>query len=144
MLFGVDEIKAIWNTRLEIKHLVIAGAVLSAAVIIFVRSGNGAADWMTPEQGFRQLLENSLFVRPRTKEFLLGHPLLLLGFYFKNPWLILAGMIGQVSIINTFMHAHSPLIISLARTLYGMLFGTAIGIAIIEAYKFVKKRKAQQ
>ncbi len=138
ILFRWEQLKNFWNTRLEIKHFIIAAAILAVGAVLLIRSGNNAAEWMTPDQGLREFLENLLFVRPRTKEFLIGHPLLLLGFYLKNPWLILAGMVGQVSVLNTFLHAHSPLAVSLTRTVFGMIFGFIIGVIFIELYKVIR------
>jgi len=139
ILLEPGRIKELWRTRIETRHLVISAVVLAAAVIVFVRSGNSAAEWLVPDQGFRQMLENSFLVRPRTKEFIFGQPLLLLGFYLRNPWIILAGMIGQVSILNTFMHAHTPLAISIVRTLHGLVLGFIVGTGVVQAYKIAEK-----
>ena len=38
-------------------------------------------------------------------------------------------MVGQVSLINTFLHAHTPVVVSLIRTLYGIVLGGCIGWA---------------
>jgi len=90
------------------------------------------------ELKLRMFLEDFLGVRPRFKEFAIGHPFLWLGFYgiSKNKKsemdriFILAGLIGQVSIINTFCHAHTPLNISLLRTFHGLWLG-AIGGGVL-------------
>ena len=144
VVFKPEQIKRFWNIQIGIKHLFIAAAVMAAAVVLFVRSGNSAADWMVPDHGLRQMLENVLPVRPRTKEFIIGQPLLMLGFYTKNPWIIFAGMIGQASIFNTFMHAHSPLAISLMRTAQGLLLGFVIGFLLIEVLKITRNLMGKQ
>src|SRR5690606_30788711 len=61
----------------------VAGAVLGAAALYYLtRTGNsGLASEL--ELRLRRTLENALGVRPRFKEFLLGHPLLLLGIYLS-------------------------------------------------------------
>jgi len=80
-------------------------------------------------------------VRPRTKEFLIGHPALVIG-----AWMLLTGRmrflplamflatIGQVSIVNTFCHLHSPLLVSLQRTGWGILLGVGLGLLVLRVF----------
>jgi hypothetical protein len=102
---------------------------------MLARSGNFSAEWMHPDNGLRSMLENILTIRPRTKELLLGQPLLYLGFAFGSPLLTLLGFVGQISIVNTFMHAHSPVTVSLLRTIYGQVLGLVAGFAVAFLYK---------
>ncbi len=103
--------------------------------VVLVRSGNLAL-WPASELEIqlRSRLEEFLIIRPRFKEFLIGHPLLLLwgglGVRRGRPWalpLLLAGVIGQVSIINSFVHLHTPLLVTLTRTAHGLWLGAALG-----------------
>ena len=144
IVFRPDELKKILNTGLHVKHLIIAVFAVTACIIIIIRSGNSSPGWLYPDQGLRRFLEDMLVIRPRTKEFLVGQPFMLLGFVLKNPWLLLIGMIGQVSIINTFMHAHSSLSISLIRTFNGLWLGFLIGVIVLEIYKAVKRRMSSK
>jgi hypothetical protein len=114
----------------------LALVVLGAVGLMLVRTGNEAPgavpDW---ELRLRALLESVMQVRPRTKEFLIGHPALVVG-----AWLLLTGRmrflplamflatIGQVSVVNTFCHLHSPLLVSLQRTGWGILLGVGLGL----------------
>src|SRR5262249_25033659 len=82
------------------------------------------------------LLDALLPVRPRTKEFLVGHPafVLALALWFRGrrQWavpLFLVGVLVQVSLLNTFCHIHTPLRLSLIRDVTGLVFGIAIGLA---------------
>ena len=67
---------------------------------------------------------------------LLLHPAALLGtakgwpLWFSNL-LLIAGVIGQGSIIDSFAHYHTPLLISLLRTVNGIFWGGLIGFIII-------------
>ncbi|WP_429313110.1 DUF5693 family protein [Paenibacillus mucilaginosus] len=123
---------------------IVAAAVLAAAGYYYLsRTGNEgqASDW---EKYFRSFLENTLGVRPRTKEFLLSHPLFILGAYLSFKYrsallLILAGVIGQASVVDTFAHLHTPLQISVIRVLYGLGFGTLIGIALIIVWEIITR-----
>jgi len=130
--------------------LAAAGGVLVLILLIYVlRTGNTGVGAVLPlEQQFRTFLENVLVVRPRTKEFLLGHPLLLLLLFtgYRDvcfiPLLVL-GAIGQVSMVNTFAHIHTPLVISLLRGFNGLWLGILGGLVLIglwQAGRYVWKR----
>jgi hypothetical protein len=117
----------------------LAGLIgLTIVGVIVLRSGNDPGVGVSgTEMSFRSLLNKILFVRPRTKEFLFGHPLMVAGlasaFAGKGKWLNLflaAGAIGQASLLNTFCHIHTPLLFSLVRGLLGWLIGGVIGIVL--------------
>jgi len=117
----------------------LALVVLGAVGLMLVRTGNEAPgavpDW---ELRLRALLESVMQVRPRTKEFLIGHPALVVG-----AWMLLIGRtrflplvmflatIGQASVVNTFCHLHSPLLVSLQRTGWGILLGVGFGLLVL-------------
>ncbi|MDK2925328.1 MAG: hypothetical protein PWQ41_1102 [Bacillota bacterium] len=114
-------------------------AVLALAVwVLFNRSGNSSVipipAW---ELKARSFLEAYLFVRPRTKEFLLGHPALVLagaglgrGRWWR-PYLLTLAAVGPASLMNTFTHLHTPFLISLARGLLGLVLGGLLGTLIL-------------
>ena len=41
--------------------------------------------------------------------------------------MLLGGVVGQASMLNTFSHFHTPLIISFERVLIGLAVGLALG-----------------
>jgi hypothetical protein len=137
LIFKPEQLKKALAFRLEVKHVLIALGVLIVFVVLLLRSGNYNVLTSQPEYLVRDGLENLFGYRPRTKEFLLGQPALFLGFYFKNPYLILFGMVGQVSIINTFFHAHSTVVSSAVRSFHGIWFGLLIGWAALWLVKRV-------
>ena len=123
-----------------------AGALLFllAAGFLVLRSGNVDGLVLGFEERTRGLLEALLLARPRFKEFLLGHPLLLLFGGGRGPdlWrapLLFFGLVGQASILNTFAHAHTPLLLSLLRTGNGLAAGLILGTAL---YGFVRVAEA--
>ncbi len=138
------DLRAAWRrlvefltTRIAVWHVGVGLVGLAAAALYLLRSGNEGAPVSGAEQAMRQFLENLLLARPRTKEFLVGHPALVLGLVFAGregwqrrlaPWLFVVGAIGQLSMVNTFSHIHSPLDMSLLRTAYGLLFGLLLGL----------------
>ncbi|MEW6696479.1 MAG: DUF5693 family protein [Bacillota bacterium] len=123
----------------------LAGALMAVALMIYVvRTGNEAMTVSSLEMQFRGLLDQILGVRPRTKEFLLGHPALLLVLLFgyrDNRFLplLLLGAIGQASLVNTFAHIHTPLLVSLIRAFHGIWLGILLGLAVYFAVKLVRR-----
>ncbi len=113
--------------------------VLAAIVLMLVRTGNEAPGAVSDiELRFRALLESIMNVRPRTKEFLIGHPALVIAIALlmrrAHAWLpltMLLAAVGQVSVVNTFCHLHSPLLVSLARVGWGALLGVALGLILL-------------
>lgn len=124
-----------WLTRqlgepLRVWHVVLGLFVAAVLAVYLLRSGNTglAPEW---ERALRASLERAFRYRPRTKEFLFGYPLLVLAFSLKpSLWqrlLLTLGTVGLVSTINSFAHAHSPLVASLVRSFWGLVLGLALG-----------------
>ncbi len=92
----------------------------------------------------REFLEDTLGVRPRIKEFLFAHPLFIFAAYmsFRHRQAVLLfifATMGQLSIVSTFTHLHTPLVVSFIRVLYGMIGGIIIGILFIFIWKLIAK-----
>jgi len=127
--------------------LVLLGCVALVLLVYMMRSGNVQGGVSSLELTFRSFMDSVMNVRPRTKEFMFGHPLMLVAMYFgfgKNLWPIaVLGMIGQVSLVNTFEHLHTPLLVSVLRTVNGLVLGIVLGLILILviklAIKLVKK-----
>ena len=133
----------------EGKDLFFLGLALGLFAFLLLRSGNFSflpiAGW---EESLRRWLEDFLLARPRFKEFLLGHPLLILWLRFRDGALkeglyglvaLLLGFAGQISILNTFGHAHAPLLVSLLRTLNGVVLGSLVGGAALLLFSLLKR-----
>ena len=117
----------------------VASMVFLLAVFVYYiyRTGNSATT-SSAELAFRNFLENTLVIRPRTKEMIVGWPMLLLfvwalrrGMKFLPMVFGLGMTIGLVSVVNTFLHIRTPFLISLLRTGWGVLFGLLIGLALV-------------
>ncbi|MBN1622554.1 MAG: hypothetical protein JW871_08185 [Endomicrobiales bacterium] len=141
ILFTFEELKKLWFMQVRMSHVFIFLMLFLIFGIMMLRSGNYNIGYFFLEENIRQFLENVLGIRPRSKEFLFGQPLLLLGFYFKKRYLICLGFISQVSIINTFLHAHSPVVVSLVRTFHGLWLGLFIGFMIIGIIELINKKR---
>jgi hypothetical protein len=119
-----------------------SGAALVGLIVLallIARSGNDSGVGVSDlELRFRALLDRFL-IRPRTKEFLVGHPILWCALFLaawgrRGPWLIpvlLVGAIGQVGMVNSFCHLHTPIALTLSRTWNGLWIGSLIGLAAV-------------
>ncbi len=103
---------------------------------IFLRTGNVNKNFLLPyELEIRKFIEEKILFRPRFKETFFAHPLLILSLWgLRNnkesllyKTLFCISIIGTVSIINTFLHIHTPLQISVLRTLLGVTLGWILG-----------------
>ncbi len=119
-------------------HVLAVAFALGLLAMLVMRSGN---EPLLPVSGLeiklRALLDSTLGVRPRTKEIFFAHPLMVLALIWlcrgrrRGLWILLtAGAIGQVSIVNTFCHLHTPLLVSLARACNGLWIGIIGGIVL--------------
>ena len=123
---------------LAVVVIAVAAVFLLAVFVYYIyRTGNSATT-SSAELAFRNFLENTLVIRPRTKEMIVGWPMLLLFIWSLRrgmkflPMVFGLGMtIGLVSVVNTFLHIRTPFLISLLRTGWGVLFGLLIGLALV-------------
>lgn len=115
-----------------------AALALIVLALVVLRSGNDPGVGVSgTELKVRALLDRLLPTRPRFQEFLIGHPALILSLVLAvrgwRKWafpLFLVGSIGQVSLLNTFCHIHTPLYVSLWRASLGILIGALIALAL--------------
>ncbi len=128
------------NKEVKYWHVLVLLIIAAVGYFYIGRTGNsGSVSEM--ELMFRQWLENTLYVRPRTKEFLIGFPFFVLALYvmgINKKWgtiLLIPGVIGFLSIMNTFTHLHIPVSVSLLRTLYSTVLGFVIGLVFIVIFK---------
>lgn len=145
-----NHVKELAMTVVRNYYFVIVAVIGVGLAILVMRSGNDAGEIVSgTELMLRQKLEDILFVRPRTKEFLIGYPILVLAMYiiYKGKgweqrigrYLLAGGAIGFLSTVNTFTHLHIPIYISLLRTVYGFVFGALLGLLFIFVYRLGKK-----
>lgn len=119
-------------------HVAIMVVALAAAALMLMRSGN-----VTPvppsglEMKARAVLDHTLGVRPRSKEILFGHPAMILALTFllagrrKYLWAaMVAGTVGQVSLVNSCGHIHTPLLLQLMRIGNGLWLGIVVAVAL--------------
>ncbi|MGQ9732609.1 MAG: DUF5693 family protein [Candidatus Zipacnadales bacterium] len=119
---------------------------VGALAFLLLRTGNESGIGVSSlELQMRAALDRIVGVRPRTKEVLIGHPLLVLALARAlsgrraGGWVLLSlGTIGQVSITNTFCHLHTPLLISFIRTIHGLWCGILLGLILYVMLELTK------
>jgi len=120
------------------EHAFLVFIFLVFGVIYIVRSGNFSFLPVPEiEEKMRLFLEKILVARPRSKEFLIGYPLLSLAIamnflgihYLKFP-IVIMGTVAPVTIVNTFCHVHTSLSFSLLRTFHGYWLGLLFSIVL--------------
>lgn len=140
---AVGRLRRLANQPLLIWQLLALGLAGVALLLLVARTGNDPGVGVSGlEMRLRGLLDQVLLVRPRTKEFLVGHPVLYLGLALGPllgrralALLLLIGAIGQVSLVNTFCHLHTPLHVSLIRAVNGLWVGLILGVALAVVVK---------
>lgn len=140
---ALDRLRGLLAAPVSVIWVLVAAVFGAAGWYYLSRLGNEgqASDY---ERLFRASLEEWMGVRPRTKEFLIAHPLFLAGAYLmlryrQAVYLLIAGAIGQASIIGTFTHLHTPLAISAIRVGYGVLFGVVIAFLLVAVWTWAVK-----
>jgi FtsH-binding integral membrane protein len=150
--------KKLLDDTMRWKTALLGILMLGILGLLVVRSGNDAPSSVSSfELLFRSLLDQIMYTRPRSKEFLFGHPALWMGLSllamqtkvkpeFQSKvlgWavlLVILGSIGQASIVNTFCHLHTPLMISMPRVFIGIVFGMFWGwLAMFPVKKYLSR-----
>ena len=131
-------IDKLWQQPLKWGHVIVLFMAGIFLLVYIGRTGNlpflPVPAW---EIAIRNNLEEFLSVRPRFKEFFIGHPFLLLIPFIKRYIkvesfklaAVLMAVIGQITVINSFSHLHTPLSVTLQRTFHG--YWLALPIALI-------------
>ncbi len=141
-----------WEQAVTYKQLLLIALIAAGLALYLWRSGNNGAFFVTAaEEKLRLLLDQLLLVRPRTKEIFFGHPFLMLGIYLglkkgRNSLALVAGFVGQLSLVNTFCHMHTPLSVSFWRVFNGWWLGVVIGWGLLWCYQAYLKtdKKGEQ
>lgn len=140
-------LRSILQQPIYVWWVAIAVVALAIFYVIIARSGNDSAVTVTSgEIQLRGFLERILNARPRSKEFAFGHPLFLASLFLANRGyrnvallVMLGGIFGQMDIVNTYCHEHTPVLLSLMRTFNGWWLGAIIGLVVIVVLGIVIK-----
>ena len=150
------QIRGLMDRTVTVRMLAVLFFVLIAGVVFIARSGHNMGMPVSGlELRFRAFLEQAMYARPRSKELLIGHPAFLLAaFAWARKWpsivffaLVMAATIGQGSMVETFAHMRTPVMMSAARGIGGIVLGAGIGAVLMVAAEiwhnfFFKEKKA--
>ncbi len=139
----IEHAKQLLDKALDYKWAALFALVAVAGVIYISRTGNTTAELSVAESTMRTFLNDVMGVRPRSKEFLIGYPCTLLLFWLgasrKNWILTIPAIIGQVSLVNTYAHIHTALLMSLQRSFNGLLLGIVLGVLLVAGVQLLLK-----
>ena len=132
-----QRVKDVLGQPLLVRDVLILAAGAFVLYVYLGRSGHTAG---IPVPGLeveaRSWLDVVMGVRPRTKEFLIGHPALILAplaiRFLPRGWVfpfLAFGLVGQISLVNSFEHIRTPWLFSLWRIWNGLWLGTLLGLA---------------
>ncbi|HWR31467.1 MAG TPA: DUF5693 family protein [Negativicutes bacterium] len=149
-----DDSRHLWARLLHvldypayIKTILGFGAAAAVAYVFVGRSGHDAGVPVPEiEIKLRRFLEVTMYARPREKEFLIGHPAFLMAVMalYRN-WprffhfaFVVAATIAQGSLVETFAHMRTPVIMSLVRGANGLLLGALLGVAAVLVFHWLQ------
>ena len=125
-------------------EIMLYGALIGAIGFAVFRSDN-VSNISGFETTLRVSLEHLLIARPRTREVLVGYPSLLLwGFLVRHGYFAryreifrIGAVLGFSSVINSFCHFHTPMMLILLREFNGLWTGIIAGLAVVCVIKFM-------
>lgn len=141
----VGRIRRFLFANIKVIWVVIGG--ITGVILMYYLSRTGNSGVVLPwDRAFRELLEQTLGVRPRTKE-LITLPLYILGIYWfvRYRWvpaalvLVTAGTMGMLSVVDTFAHLHTPLDISGLRVLFGACISAGLAFLYYAAWELLMR-----
>ena len=141
-------IKEMLSKAVNFAHILILGFIGGAGTYHILRSGNvGESSVTGTEMSLRNTLAGIFSVRPRFKEFLLGFPAIMLfpALFIlkleKYSWVLIGcATIGACDIIDTFIHLHTPIGVTLTRVILGLILGWIVGAVVLGlVYLYDKK-----
>ncbi|MBQ3389801.1 MAG: hypothetical protein IJG57_01845 [Firmicutes bacterium] len=141
----IRDVKWIMNYDIKVWIIAVVGLLGALGYVYLARTGHETGmDVSTFELVARNFLEEILYARPRTKEFLVAFPAVMLFVYSmirnQKVWAFvfgLAGTIGFTSVINTFMHIRTPMELGFARTAYSVIFGVVLGVLYVVVFDVI-------
>lgn len=133
-----DSINRILTYPLNVLSFSIILLLVGGAIFYIIRTGNISSEAVWGfELKMRSTLEQLMLIRPRTQEFLIGYPAIFLTIEFlktkRELGIVLSftSLITPISIINSFCHIHTPITLTIFRTLNGFILGCIVGYLVL-------------
>lgn len=139
---AVQRLTLLLRANVKWLHILVVSIAAFTFYVYVARTGHETGMPLLPfEDEMRRSLDYILKVRPRTKEFLIAYPALIVGLTLfargKKTWLtgvfLMLGALAPISVMNTFMHFRNPTLLSSAafRSFNGLWLGALIGIVLV-------------
>ncbi|MBR5163655.1 MAG: hypothetical protein IKW79_06500 [Schwartzia sp.] len=137
---AIEQLRRLMDRKITVRMLAALFVALIAGVVFIARSGHNMGMPVSGlELRFRAFLEQAMYARPRSKELLIGHPAFMLAaFAWARKWpamvffaLVMVATIGQGSMVETFAHMRTPVMMSFARGIGGIVLGAGIGAVLM-------------
>lgn len=133
---SVSGMKKLLTSQIQVYWVLLAGVVAVVGYVYILRSGN-VNSISSLERLMRDTLSELFAARPRTKEFLIGYPcLVLFAYYMKKTKLPLiqaalaaGGSIVIASVSNSYCHVFTDALTIYDRTMNGLIVGAVVSIA---------------
>lgn len=125
------------NSEIKVYWVILAGVIFYIGSYYILRSGN-VNSISALENFVRTTLTEMFTARPRTKEFLIGYPaLIILVYYVKKidiklfQWLLaIAASILAASVTNSFCHVFTDYSTIASRTINGLIIGLFVSAVL--------------
>ncbi len=136
----LKDIRNLLNAHIKVYWLGIGCVIAAMGVYYIIRSGN-VNEISALEQFVRSTLTEIFPARPRTKEFLIGYPAIVLFIYYVKrtnidvmKWVLaIAGSIVVASVANSFCHVFTDFTTIVSRTINGLIIGALVSACAIVA-----------
>lgn len=130
------DVKKVMNANIRVYWLIIAVLVAAVGMYYIMRSGN-VNKISSLELAMRNTITEAFPARPRTKEFLIGYPALVLFVYYvkKTDWKLVQwgcavlSSILAASVTNSFCHVFTDLTTIYMRVVNGLVIGIFVSAA---------------
>ena len=133
----LSDVKRVMTAEIKVYWLIISAVVLGVGAYYIMRSGN-VNKISSVELAMRNLITEIFPARPRTKEFLIGYPALVLFVYHvkKTDWKLIQwgcavmASILAASVTNSFCHVFTDLSTIYMRVFNGLIIGIAVSVVV--------------
>ncbi len=141
-----EDAKKLLFSEIKVYWVAIGAVVLGVGAYYIIRSGN-VNSISSLEQALRAGLTEIFPARPRTKEFLIGYPALILFVYYKKntdchfiSWMLAVGAsILAASVTNSFCHVFTDFATIVTRTVNGLLVGALVSAVAVFANAILRR-----
>lgn len=147
VILDKKELIELLNYNIKVKDFLVISLSFIVICYLILRIGNVSSGFIfVLEIKVREFIENFILFRPRFKEFLFAQPLLYLsiflikkrGYNLLNKIIFCFSILTFSSIINTFLHVHTPLHICILRSIAGIILGLFFSYIYILSLKLFK------